>query len=142
ILNDFECCYQTKHRDFSVIFLDLDNFKHINDLYGHKGGDELLKITSEKLQACMEQKEFVARMGGDEFMAIMPCTEETDIERKMQRIQEEFQQKFLFAGQMYEIKISAGYSVFSQVEDLPSLMQQADEAMYNKKRQASLQMEK
>ncbi|MEG1107724.1 MAG: diguanylate cyclase [Oscillospiraceae bacterium] len=133
-LNDFEKRFQAEKNDFAAIFLDLDNFKHANDLYGHKGGDELLKAAANKLQACADEGEFVARLGGDEFMVLIPYTEASCIERKMQRIREEFSKSFLFYDKQYEIGISAGYGVYSQIGDVNKLMQKADEAMYGAKK--------
>lgn len=136
-VNDFEKRYYAEQKDFAVIFLDLDNFKHANDIYGHKGGDELLVTAAKKLKACADSEEFVARLGGDEFMVIMPCAETAAIVRKMKRIREEFHRSIFFEGKQYEIKISAGYGVFSQNSDVTRLVQKADEDMYdNKKEQA------
>ncbi|MEG3074384.1 MAG: GGDEF domain-containing protein, partial [Ruthenibacterium sp.] len=134
-LNDFDKRYQTEKRDFAVIFMDLDHFKHANDVYGHKGGDELLIVAADKLRICVEKDEFVARLGGDEFMIIMPYTNIEDIHSKIKKIHDTFHQSILFNGQSYEIGISAGYSVFSKIGNTTQLMQEADEAMYsNKKR--------
>ncbi|MEG1870142.1 MAG: diguanylate cyclase [Oscillospiraceae bacterium] len=134
VLSDFEKHYYEEQKDFAVIFLDLDNFKHANDVYGHKGGDELLIAAANKLKACVKNNEFVARLGGDEFMVIMPCTQTNSVIVKIQQIQDEFHCCIKFNGQSYEIKISAGYAVFSQAGNSTQLMQKADEAMYvNKK---------
>ncbi|MEG1577243.1 MAG: diguanylate cyclase [Oscillospiraceae bacterium] len=134
-LHDFEKLYLSGGSDFAVIFLDLDNFKHANDLYGHKGGDELLIAAARKLQACAEGNEFVARLGGDEFMVIMPYTGVDFIEKKLQQIQAEFRKSVTLDGGQYEIGVSAGYGVFSQIGDATRLMQRADEAMYDEKKE-------
>lgn len=142
-LDNFETKYHAEKKDFAVIFLDLDNFKHANDLYGHNGGDELLIATAVKLQSCVEQtkdpknsenNEFVARLGGDEFVIIMPYTEITSVERKMHKIQDEFHKPIPFERMMYEIKISAGYGLFSENSDATKMIQRADEGMYKNKK--------
>ncbi|MEG1269181.1 MAG: diguanylate cyclase [Oscillospiraceae bacterium] len=134
ILNDFEKQYYSRQIDFAVIFLDLDNFKQTNDLYGHRCGDELLIATAKKLQDCAENEEFVSRLGGDEFMVIMPCTDVAFVERKLQRIRDEFQKSIPFEGKQYKIRISAGYGIYSQSEDTSKLIQKADTAMYDNKK--------
>ncbi|MEG0874928.1 MAG: diguanylate cyclase [Clostridiales bacterium] len=134
VLNDFENLYHTKQEDFAVFFMDLDNFKHANDVYGHKGGDELLIAAANKLRNCLEQGDFVARLGGDEFMMIMPYKEDIAIEHKMKQIKDAFHQKIFFYGAFYEIGISVGYGVFSQSGNATKLMQKADEAMYGNKK--------
>ncbi|MEG0779189.1 MAG: diguanylate cyclase [Oscillospiraceae bacterium] len=132
-LSKYEARYQTEGLDFAVIFLDLDNFKRVNDLYGHRGGDDLLKVAATKLQSCAETDDFVARLGGDEFTVILPYTEPSCADRKMQRILDVFHQRVPFNGSLYEIGISAGYGVFSHIGDTAKLMQYADEAMYGNK---------
>ncbi|MEG2377349.1 MAG: diguanylate cyclase [Clostridia bacterium] len=137
VLKDFEKCYREEKMDFAVIFMDLDNFKHTNDIYGHEGGDEFLKATANKLKSCTENDEFVARIGGDEFLIIMPYTGAECVENKLQRISAEFHRKIMFDGNLCEISISAGYDVFSRSEDTTQLMQKADEGMYLNKHKTS-----
>ncbi|MEG0570928.1 MAG: diguanylate cyclase, partial [Oscillospiraceae bacterium] len=132
-LNDYAAQYHSQNEDFSVIFLDLDNFKFVNDVYGHEGGDELLMATAVKLRACISDDEFVARIGGDEFVILFHCQNVTDVETKMQLIRTEFNKDIYFNDRPYKIAISAGYDIFSQVEDMSELMQNADKAMYKNK---------
>ncbi|MEG1196386.1 MAG: diguanylate cyclase [Clostridia bacterium] len=136
-LSHFEELYETEQKDFAVLFLDVDNFKHINDVYGHKVGDELLIATADKLKACVEINEFVARLGGDEFMVIMPCKTMADIEQKLQRIRDEFSKAISLNGLSYQIKLSIGCSMFSKIGDGIKLMQIADEEMYRHKQRKS-----
>ncbi|MEG2119725.1 MAG: GGDEF domain-containing protein [Pseudoflavonifractor sp.] len=136
MLNVFERRYCTEQKDFAVLFLDLDNFKHANDLYGHKGGDELLVAAAKKLQSCIRPGEFVARLGGDEFMVIMPYHDSASLVQKVRHIRDEFHETIPFHGEPYEIGISSGYGVFSQIGDTTRLMQAADEAMYGNKKDA------
>lgn len=133
-LNNFEKTYHSEQKDFTVIFLDLDNFKKVNDIHGHKGGDELLIATANKLRRCTAKGEFVARLGGDEFIIIMPFTGMDSVEEKVKQIQNEFSKPILFNGMNYTIGISAGYSIFSKTKDIIKLMQKADEAMYENKK--------
>ncbi|MEG3030384.1 MAG: diguanylate cyclase [Oscillospiraceae bacterium] len=137
VLSDFEKRYAAEQKDFAVIFLDLDNFKQVNDFYGHKGGDEVLVAAANKLKACTANGEFVARIGGDEFMVILPCSQTEETVQKIAAIKCEFS-KIIFLGKApYEIGISAGYSSFSQSKDITKLMQKADEGMYQNKKSLS-----
>ncbi|MEG2192411.1 MAG: diguanylate cyclase [Oscillospiraceae bacterium] len=135
-LSEFEELYRSQGRDFAIIFLDLDNFKHANDIYGHGGGDELLIAAAGKLQSCALTEEFVARLGGDEFMLIMPYQDTLEVLRKMQAIKDEFERPIPFDSKGYTIGISAGYALFSQIGDITKLMEKADEAMYDSKKQS------
>ncbi|MEG2004201.1 MAG: diguanylate cyclase, partial [Clostridia bacterium] len=136
-LNAFEEGYKTEKKDFAVLFLDLDNFKRVNDLYGHKVGDDLLIATTYKLKTCIDNDEILARLGGDEFMIVMPYTNSDCVECKLQKIHEEFLKCISLNGQSYQIKLSVGSAVFSQMEDITMLMQIADEAMYENKQKKS-----
>ncbi|MEG0520534.1 MAG: diguanylate cyclase [Erysipelotrichaceae bacterium] len=129
----FEEDYHKNGNDFSCIFLDLDNFKHVNDLYGHKAGDELLKAVAIKLTNCVNVHEFVARLGGDEFMIVMH-TGENKVAIKMEQIECEFKKKIEFNHLPYEIGISYGMATFSDFKNTNELMEHADEAMYKNKR--------
>ncbi|MEG1445679.1 MAG: diguanylate cyclase [Ruthenibacterium sp.] len=133
-LCNFEKHYHEDGKDFAVLFLDLDNFKQINDVYGHQVGDALLKAAAEKLKLCVEKDEFAARLGGDEFMIVLPGTEIDYIENKMKRIFDEFRHNVFFEGHEYALRVSVGYSVFSEAEDATLLLQKADEAMYRSKK--------
>lgn len=134
VLNAFEKNYHDEEKDFAVLFLDLDNFKQTNDLYGHTVGDELLQAAAKKLKVCEDAQEFVARLGGDEFMILTPHTDPDYIARKMEQIHTVFQEKIMLHGCAYEIEVSIGYGVFSQVGDTTILMQKADDAMYDHKK--------
>ncbi len=62
--------YTAQHK-FAVLFIDLDNFKRINDNYGHQTGDKVLKVTANKLRNSGEKNDMIARLAGDEFIAII-----------------------------------------------------------------------
>ncbi|MEG0770326.1 MAG: diguanylate cyclase [Clostridia bacterium] len=134
-LNEFEELYNREKKDFAVLFMDLDNFKHINDIYGHKAGDDLLIEAANKLKIATINDDFLARLGGDEFIIITPYVSPSSIERKLCRINEEFAKKVPLNGQLYQINLSIGSGVFSQIGDITKLMQIADEAMYGHKQQ-------
>lgn len=70
---------------FSVAYLDLDNFKTVNDLYGHKKGDDLLKAVVTNLSGNLRQTDVIARVGGDEFAIFLPSTDSTEVRIVMEK---------------------------------------------------------
>lgn len=118
---------------FAIIFMDLDNFKDINDSLGHDGGDHLLKMIAIKLEASVEENDFVCRYGGDEFIILL---ENTHHNFKIKKIEEQiiklFQQPFLIGGNTIKVTGSMGISIFpDDGTDLDLLLKKADTAMYN-----------
>ncbi len=124
----------------AVLFLDLDNFKNINDSLGHAVGDGLLKEVAARLQACLSEEDTVGRLGGDEFVVLLPeLSDETNdaINRAQavaQQVQLSFAQPFAIPPYRLHVSPSIGISLFpsgdSEAEDI---LQQADTAMYRAK---------
>lgn len=121
----------------AVLFMDLDNFKTINDNLGHEVGDQILAITANKLRNCVEDSEFVCRYGGDEFIIILENIQtESEILEKANSIVKTFQEPFLFQGHSLHVTGSIGISVYPDDGlNLAELMKKADNAMYQIKRE-------
>lgn len=134
LLSEFEQKYHANGTDFAILYMDLDNFKDANDMYGHKFGDELLKAATHRLSACIGDGEYVSRLGGDEFVILMPYTGEVSIGRKLEMVNAEFAKPADIDGRQYDIGISCGTCIFSDIKDSTKLMQKADEAMYKTKK--------
>ena len=118
-----------------LIFIDLDNFKDVNDTAGHAQGDELLKEAAERLDGVTRVSDTVARLGGDEFIIMV-----TDVDDMMEiiglvkRIQEAFTTPFDIDGKSFHITCSIGISVFpGDGDDADTLVRHADLAMYHSK---------
>lgn len=126
---------QTKHK-VAVLFMDLDNFKEINDSLGHEIGDKLLKMTADRLKIDVKEVDFVCRYGGDEFILMLENIQSNiEVEERAKRIIEAFQEPFQFAGISWKISGSIGISIFpDDGADLAALIQKADNAMYQIKR--------
>ena len=123
-----------------VAFLDLDNFKYVNDTLGHSAGDELLREAARRLQSCVRESDTVARLGGDEFLLILDDDKasgelhEAGIRRVGNRIIESFSELFHLEGHEISITASMGFAFYPKDgEDGNKLMCHADAAMYRSK---------
>ncbi|GFM37783.1 sensor domain-containing diguanylate cyclase [Desulfovibrio psychrotolerans] len=126
---------QQKGKQLAVCFLDLDGFKQVNDTYGHRVGDLLLKKVAEKLVRYVPE-ECVVRLGGDEFVVVMRdvCSRE-DVAEALSRLIANINSPVLIEGQDCAVGVSVGVSIFPQDGGtLEELVQVADEAMYDVKR--------
>ncbi|TGD75462.1 EAL domain-containing protein [Mangrovimicrobium sediminis] len=118
-----------------VLVLDLDHFKRINDTLGHMAGDELLKVVAERLKRAVRESDTVCRMGGDEFVVILPeIRDESDVERVCEKILELMAEPVELCGQRIVVSTSIGLSVAPQHgETIEQLLEHADTAMYQAK---------
>lgn len=117
--------------DLALLFVDLDNFKIINDTLGHQEGDALLKQVAARLKTCVRGSDTVARLGGDEFVVLLEIEQRSEAALMATRILNAFAASFTLQGQECFITTSIGISLFP--EDAPDpqiLMRHADTAMY------------
>ncbi|OPY75523.1 MAG: Cyclic di-GMP phosphodiesterase Gmr [Syntrophorhabdus sp. PtaU1.Bin058] len=123
---------QRNHKRAAVMMLDLDKFKQINDVWGHKFGDLLLKTVGERLIITLRKSDTVARMGGDEFLVIIPevdHVDDTDIIAG--KILQAFSETFVISDRNLSVTTSVGIAVYPQDgKDAETLIKHADIAMY------------
>ncbi|MES2663667.1 MAG: EAL domain-containing protein [Pseudomonadota bacterium] len=119
----------------TILFLDLDNFKHINDSLGHETGDKLLKSVTKRLNACVRGTDTVSRQGGDEFVLLLiDYNQEEDITLIAEKIHATLALPHSFDERELYITTSIGISVYpSDGEDPETLIKNADTAMYHAK---------
>ena len=119
------------------MLLDLDGFKTVNDSLGHTFGDELLMQVSERLISILRKSDTIARMGGDEFMVLLPHINVTDhVEVVAQKILDAFTRPFMLNGKQIQITASIGIAVYPEDGDASgTLIQNADKSMYIAKEQ-------
>jgi diguanylate cyclase (GGDEF)-like protein len=119
-------------RQFAVLFLDLDGFKQINDTLGHDAGDDLLREVAKRLEDALRKSDTVARMGGDEFMVLLPEVEgEDQVSIVAGKILATLAEPFQLLGEKFSVTGSVGVSLFpADGEDEQTLMKNADIAMY------------
>ena len=114
-----------------VLFVDLDNFKPVNDNLGHKVGDLLLKQVTKRLQQCIRDTDLLARIGGDEFVALISASHIDEIDDIAKRIISQVQNEFDVSTHSISVSASIGIAVYP-ADGISSeiLLQHADEAMY------------
>lgn len=119
----------------AILFIDLDRFKVINDSLGHDVGDLLLKAVGQRLQKVIRRQEIVGRLGGDEFLIIIPDLKETqDAAILSQAVLDALAPSFDIKGRVLFVTPSIGIALYpSDGEDFPTLMRNADTAMYSAK---------
>ena len=120
--------------EVGVLFLDLDSFKEVNDTYGHKTGDLLLKAITKRLRKIVREDDIVARLGGDEFTVIVQNTSHEKLEKIANKIIIEIQQPINIENLELFITFSIGLSVYPEDgETTELLLKYADTAMYRAK---------
>jgi diguanylate cyclase (GGDEF)-like protein len=119
-----------RHRQpLTVAYLDLDNFKQVNDSLGHAAGDEVLRSVAQTLRAGLRRGDFAARLGGDEFVLLLPQTDEAGARRVLERLHRHLQQQVRTSCEV--AGASMGAVVFAwPPEDLDEVIKRADAVMY------------
>jgi diguanylate cyclase (GGDEF)-like protein/PAS domain S-box-containing protein len=121
-------------RAVTVLYLDLDDFKQVNDSFGHAEGDRLLTLIAARLQACARSTDTVARLGGDEFAVLVEDTDSpTSVERLVERIREQMSYPFTLTHGDVAMSVSIG-SAATIDGGLDEVLRYADVAMYAAKR--------
>lgn len=121
----------------AVLFIDLDNFKQVNDVLGHEAGDQLLVEAAKRIRGCVRTADTVARLGGDEFTVILPNFSTVGtVERICKTMLTQLAEPFQLAGEQAYISASIGVTQYpDDAEDIEELLKNADQSMYVAKRQ-------
>jgi diguanylate cyclase (GGDEF)-like protein len=119
----------------ALLMIDLDNFKFVNDSFGHPAGDSLLNLFAKRLHDCVREQDGCGRFGGDEFLVLLDAIIDIDQAARMaQRIAEALTPEFLVENQYIVLSASIGISIFpTDGLDVDTLIRNADTAMYNAK---------
>jgi len=137
ILDVLEQCAKRsseKSHSFTILFIDLDKFKSVNDTFGHNVGDQLLQHVARRLENIKRPSDAIGRLGGDEFLAVL---EDVPIEQAHQiadRIADSLEAPFMLDGNELRISASIGIATGTGENDIEALIEMADAAMYKAKR--------
>ncbi len=117
----------------AVLFLDLDDFKAVNDRFGHPVGDALLVAFSDRLKACVRPADVPARLGGDEFAVLADGSDAEEVERVAARLVEALSEPFRVEGREIAVHASVGIAFATAASTADELVREADVAMYDAK---------
>ena len=118
-----------------VVFLDLDNFKSVNDIYGHKKGDQVLKEVAYLLKKHFRNYDFVSRFGGDEFIVVLRDIPKEEMEKILNQLQKRIKEIF----SKFKLSISYGIAEVSESNNsIDKLISLADKRMYEMKNRKKL----
>ncbi len=130
---------KAKGSEFAIFYLDLNKFKPVNDNYGHEMGDKVLISFAQRLKTVLKNDSIIARVGGDEFVVIVPSvTNDADALAISRRIKESSEDVFAFDGIKINISSSIGYVFSREAENLADLLALADKKMYAEKQNNSV----
>ena len=118
--------------ELSLLFIDFDGFKEVNDSYGHQCGDRLLQAIAARLQGCIRGSDTVGRLGGDEFLVLLHgISLRSDVHKTAEKIRKECEQAFVIDEHSLQLSVSIGIASYPEMgENEQQLIQHADQAMY------------
>ncbi|MDP9007811.1 MAG: GGDEF domain-containing protein [Pseudomonadota bacterium] len=127
---------QRHRKRVALMFLDVDNFKEINDSLGHSVGDQLLQSTAKRLEACVRHSDTVSRHGGDEFVVLLSEIEAAqDAARAAEKLLKTMAEPHLIGDHRLNVTLSIGISIYPEDGDqVEVVLANADTAMYHAKR--------
>ena len=126
-----------RHERVAFISIDMDRLKQINDTYGHMAGDFAIRLTGHAVRRAAPKDALLARMGGDEFLAVLPFATQTMADRYMHDFRKELERLNKLEDRTFKVEASCGGLIF-RLNDLSSIndcIQKSDEAMYRQKEQ-------
>nr|WP_282098177.1 GGDEF domain-containing protein [Pseudoalteromonas sp. MMG010] len=129
---------ERNNEPLALAFLDLDHFKHVNDVYGHGGGDEVLKMFATVLQQQKRSSDLVGRLGGEEFALLLPYSTLDDARALLERIRKQTQNTQVgYLEHTIKVTVSGGLACIKNntQNNLATLIKVADDALYNAKSQ-------
>ena len=135
-LAEAELAHSQRHfRNVSLLMLDLDNFKKINDCRGHAAGDHVLSATCKSWQSQLRGRDLIGRLGGEEFCVLLPETKGSDVlvvAERLRQITE--QQKLSYDGRAINVSVSIGTAEYENIADtITSVIKRADQSLYKAK---------
>ncbi len=134
IIREYEKQYLKTNEDFVLFMMDIDDYKEVNDTYGHEYGDHLLVSVAKSLSMAAGDNSVLCRYGGDEFVIIHKIQSDYDVEFIEKRILREIRGTRLIEGVNFDVRMSTGYARYSESGSLGALEELADKRMYEMKK--------
>jgi diguanylate cyclase (GGDEF)-like protein len=122
---------QRNGQPLTVVMLDLDNFKYLNDHYGHRAGDFALRAFADRVTSAIRGSDLATRIGGDEFVVLLPECAPGQVQAVLQRLRH---QEINLEGEQIPVCFSAGWADYQAGESSAQLLERADQALYAEKR--------
>jgi two-component system cell cycle response regulator len=123
--------FKRHKRSFSFIMADIDFFKKVNDIYGHNGGDYVLKVVANILSTSIRAVDTVARWGGEEFLIMLPEVEVEGAGISAERIRKNVAERLLhYQGVDFTVTITLGVATFTMNDEIDEAIKRADDALY------------
>jgi diguanylate cyclase len=133
-MREMDSSFRRYGRDFSLLFIDIDYFKKINDTYGHDAGDRVLQVFAKVLKRESRDLDFVARFGGEEFVMLLPETTNEGAKQFAGKLRLILQKnRFIYKDQRIKLTISGGICQRSDAESIEDLVKKADNYVYEAK---------
>ncbi len=123
--------------EIALLYLDLDDFKHVNDRLGHRAGDQLLVEVGRRLAGCIREGDTAARLGGDEFAIVLDATDDLTAATVVRRVEAALTPPIELNGSTISIGASIGLAMGDSRSTADTLLDEADAAMYARKRSGS-----
>jgi len=121
--------------DFGILFFDMDNFKYVNDTYGHNVGDKVLKMVSKTAVNILRSLDCVCRWGGDEFVVVLPNVDKNTLEIVGEKIRIFIEKTWIeINGNILKVTTSMGGTMAKRTDDIDVLIERADALMYKSKK--------
>jgi diguanylate cyclase (GGDEF)-like protein len=126
---------QRNQSEFSVLLIDIDNFKQVNDRWGHSVGDDVLVKTAAIFQSMVRKQDWVGRWGGEEFLMILPGSPDCDAEALAERVRSEIaSSEYSYGVESFGITVSIGVACAKPSDQIDEILKKADQALYRAKR--------
>jgi diguanylate cyclase (GGDEF)-like protein len=126
---------QRNQSEFSVLLIDIDNFKQVNDRWGHSVGDDVLVKTAGIFQSIVRKQDWIGRWGGEEFLMILPGSPYCDAESLAERVRSEIaSSEYSYGVESFGITVSIGITCAKPSDQIDEILKKADQALYRAKR--------
>jgi diguanylate cyclase (GGDEF)-like protein len=123
-------------KGFAVVLFDLDGFKEVNDTWGHPAGDRVLAMVAERARKCVRASDTLGRLGGDEFLAVLPETSEEGALAVAEKLRAALNEPYALDTGPARVGASFGVALFpAHAEESDTLLSAADRALYTAKRE-------